>query len=245
MSVPCIPDTIDIRDGSCSAPRQTGKIGAHIYNYMLTWRWFGVIIWTVLEPLQYLALTAISLPDSLLRTVPHAEQSGAKHGKEIVSSNIQLLYARRPALNWFLSEREASLSTDTQPCFPHLPHPTQITAPSAPLLRRVGSLSIRCPLSCSAHLRTSSYRRLARAPAPVHYLSLISAHCNGKWFCVLALDWSSEPAPRHHCHLGVGGVFNFAPLSKLPFIKEFISVRRFNIFTRLFVSGLKENGEAN
>lgn len=56
-------------------------------------------------------------------------------------------------------------------------------------------------------------RRRPRLPRRAFNLSLISLHCNGKWFCVLPFDWSCKPAPHHRgtswC-LGVGGVFNFA-----------------------------------
>lgn len=85
--------------------------------------------------------------------IQSAAGTDTPHVNEIVSSNIQLLYAWRPGptLNWFLTEREASLSTDTQPCFPHLPHPTQITPPSA-LPHHV----VRLPLSSLAALPLSS-----------------------------------------------------------------------------------------
>lgn len=161
--------------------------------------------------------------------------------KEIVRSNIQLLYARRPrpALNWFLSEREASLSTDTQPCFPHL-HPTQITPPSAlplcvvhlpphlssplssppPLFLLSSLLSSRLiissssPFPCQDRAAIGGWHR-PQLPYSTFNLPLISLQCNGKWFCVLLFDWSHEPTPHHRgtlC-LGVGGVFNFCPRS--------------------------------
>lgn len=145
--------------------------------------------------------------------------------KEIVSSNIQLLYARRPrpALNWFLTEREASLSTDTQPCFPHLPHPTQITPPSA-LPHRIAPVPNSppfFPLLSSALL--SSPRQTTqlsavgigpRLPYSVFNLSLISLHCNGKWFLCFTIWlglWARPSPPWDSGCLGVGGVFNFAP----------------------------------
>lgn len=145
----------------------------------------------IFEPLQYWALT---LCFSLKRLIHFSHTVAAEqlHVKEIVRSNIQLLYARRPrpALNWFLSEREASLSTDTQPCFPHL-HPTQITPPSAfplcvvhlpPHLSSFLSSSPLPPLFSSFlsshHLLIFSfslsgprrYRRLTQAPAPIQYV---------------------------------------------------------------------------
>lgn len=85
--------------------------------------------------------------------IQSAAGTDTPHVNEIVSSNIQLLYAWRPGptLNWFLTEREASLSTDTQPCFPHLPHPTQITPPSA-LPHHI----VRLPLSSLAASPLSS-----------------------------------------------------------------------------------------
>ena len=154
--------------------------------------------------------------------------------KEIVSSNIQLLYAQcpRPALNWFLSEREASLSTDTQPCFPHLPHPTQITPPSAlphcivhlPHSSLLSSpLDSFSPLSClinSSHTAIIGWHG-PQLPYSTFNLSLISLHCNGKWFCVLLFDWGCGPALYHRGNLclGVGGVFNFA-LAQIVFYQR-------------------------
>lgn len=145
---------------------------------------------------------------------------------EIVSSNIQLLYAWRPSptLNWFLTGRDASLSNDTQPCFPHLPHPTQIIPPSA-LSHCIGLFPLLLPsffpsviVSSSSPLRSPSDRaadcgwRRSWLPCSVFNLPLISLHCNGKWFCVLLFDWSCKPAPLplwDSACLGVGGVFNF------------------------------------
>lgn len=178
------------------------------------------------------ALTPISRSAAWF-TPPYSPRCSAEwlHVKEIVSSNIQLLYAWRPSptLNWFLTEREASLSTDTQPCFPHLPHPTQITPPSAlphrivhspPFFPLLPSFLSSVIISSSSPLRSPSDfyaavcgRRRPRLPRRAFNLSLISLHCNGKWFCVLPFDWSCKPAPHHRgtswC-LGVGGVFNFA-----------------------------------
>lgn len=110
-----------------------------LHTHALTWRdsvKYQLIICSVFEPLQLLSLPlSLSLSRSSASFTPCSPLCRAEWllVKEIVSSNIQLLYAWHPGptLNWFLTEREASLSTDTQPCFPHLPHPTQITPPSA------------------------------------------------------------------------------------------------------------------
>lgn len=167
----------------------------------------------------------------LLHAVHCAEQSGLLV-KEIVSSNIQLLYAWHPGptLNWFLTEREASLSTDTQPCFPHLPHPTQITPPSALPHRTVHSSPPFFPLYPFSSPLSSSPPRLLLSPIPpsgfaavcgrrgprlpysAFNLSLISLHCNGKWFlCFYRLiEAAARPSPPWDSGcLGVGGVFNF------------------------------------
>lgn len=121
-------------------------------------RWGGGANFLDSSTIHHKCLLYLSLFNDLNSFIHSEAAQMLVHVKEIVSSNIQLLHAWRPSptLNWFRTEREASLSTDTQPCFPHLPHPTQITPPSA-LPHHVA----RLPLSSLAASPLSSSPPLA------------------------------------------------------------------------------------
>lgn len=142
------PDRIDRPDGSESRFRQ----GWPTREMRRGWNFLDSSM------IHHKCLPYLSLFNDLNSFIHSEAAQMLVHVKEIVSSNIQLLHAWRPSptLNWFLTEREASLSTDTQPCFPHLPHPTQITPPSA-LPHHVA----RLPLSSLAASPLSSSPPLA------------------------------------------------------------------------------------
>lgn len=120
-------------------------------------------------------------------------------------------------------------------CSPSPHHTSTPLLPSFLSFPLLSSRLLSCPLLFSSSLINSSSSPLLSSSVyaaiggwhrpqlaySTFNLSLISLHCNGKWFCVLLFDWSCKPAPHHRgtlC-LGVGGVFNFA-LAQIVFYQR-------------------------
>lgn len=117
------------------------------------------------------------------------------------------------------------------------PSPRRAFAPLLP--RRLASVLVSSARRQTARLPVDGAG--LRRPRGAFNLSLISLHCNGKWFCVLLFDWSCKPAFLTATGFWVfkeWEVFSILPMLKMCFIKEFISVMWFYILTRQFVSDL-------
>lgn len=142
-------------------------------------------------------LLVVPLLDSRRRAAHSAERSDCE---EMASSNIQLLYARhpRPALNWFLSEPEVSLSTDRQPCFPpsttsHAnyspicsPSRSRTFSPSLPFFPPLLWLCLIIWSFPPVSVRLTESILVQGLGAQT--IPLICLHCKAKRFCVLLFD---------------------------------------------------------
>lgn len=142
-----------------------------------------------------------------------------KHRSALTHSHVSPIYHIPRKLLLHLLSLTASPIYPSPPFFPLLSSPLFSSALLLLSLLFLFFFFFLPRVSSSPHLlhSLSDYTAIGGWQRPQHpystfNLSLISLHCNGKWFCVLLFDWSYEPT-SHHCGtlcLGVGGVFNFA-----------------------------------